>query len=190
MTSIIFEGTVVSEPTFENESHGERFYEVFVTSERPSGNADTVRMIVPEIYVENFRPLEDVRISGEVRTRNEEGHLIIYVFVKSIHELEGKNDERLTINGFICKEPTYRETPLGRQISDVILASNRANSEKSDYIPCICWGRNAKKVSAYPVGTELKVEGRLQSRRYQKRIGKALLDMTAYEVSVSEVQKI
>ena len=188
MTNIFIEGTVVSEPTYSHESHGEKFYEVCVASLRKSDYSDTITVVVPELLAEGFRVLEEVAFIGEVRTRNEDGHLKIYAFAKELCEVSGLHDNKVTITGFICKEPTYRETPLGRQISDVVLASNRPFG--SDYIPCILWGRNAKKVSVYPVGTELEISGRLQSRRYQKRIGDALLDMTAYEVSVSEVQKI
>lgn len=189
MTNIIFEGTVVSEPIFSHESHGERFYEVCVASLRKSDYSDNIPVIVPEVMIADFKVLEEVGFVGEVRTRNEDGHLRIYVFAKTLCEVSGLHENKVTITGFICKEPTYRETPLGRQISDVVLASNRPYG-MSDYIPCILWGRNAKNVLSYPVGTELKVEGRLQSRLYQKRIGEALIDMTAYEVSVSEVQKI
>ena len=98
-----------------------------------------------------------------------------------------KNSNQIYLNGFICKQPVYRETPLGREIADIIVAVNRAYN-KSDYIPCIAWGRNAKFVSKLSVGDNIKVRGRIQSRAYSKKSGEVTEERVAYEVSISKIE--
>ena len=118
-------------------------------------------------------------------------HLILNVYAVDIEELDDNHKymNRITLDGYICKAPTYRETPYGRQISDFLVASNRQYG-KSDYIPCIVWGRNAVYASGLPVGTHLKITGRIQSRKYIKRyLDGAEEERTAYEVSVSKIEE-
>lgn len=189
MTSIIVEGTVVMEPEFSHESHGEKFYKTCVGCFRTSGASDFIPVIVAETFVKDFEVLKDVRFYGEVRSRNEEGHLNLYVFPMGVAlELTGQHQNQVNIDGFICKKPVYRETPLSREITDVLLASNREKVFRSDYIPCICWGRNAVRVGLYEVGTRLVCTGRFQSRTYQKKIDGSVVDMTAYEISLSDAR--
>ena len=128
-------------------------------------------------------------IRGEIRTRNycdenKKTHCEVYVFVKETIEYGEYDDNKVTIDGFICKTAIYRETPLGREICDLLVASNR-NCRKSDYIPCIAWGRNAKRISSNGVGTKIHIDGRLQSRIYTKD-GE---DRTAYEVSITRSEE-
>lgn len=107
-----------------------------------------------------------------------------------IDSIENRNPNTIFLDGYICKEPVYRTTPLGREIADVLLAVNRAYG-KSDYIPCICWGRNARYAGNLTVGSRIQLRGRIQSREYQKRIGEGkVVDKVAYEVSASRMEYI
>ena len=139
---------------------------------------------------------EFIMVNGQFRSynRHEEmkNRLILSVFVREItfveEELDGAKTNQIFLDGYICKEPVYRMTPLGREIADILLAVNRAYG-KSDYIPCICWGRNARFAGKLKVGEHVAVWGRIQSREYQKRIGNdQIISKTAYEVSVSKME--
>ena len=121
----------------------------------------------------------------------EEGHsrLVLSFFVKEVVEGEEESINELSLTGYICKEPVYRTTPFNRQICDVLLAVNRNNYNRSDYIPCILWGRNAKLVQSQRVGTKLIVYGRIQSRLYRKDLGEGVTEeRTAYEVSIQKIE--
>ena len=194
MNKIALSGTVTDEPTFSHEVHGEKFYRFRLLSSRKSGNCDVLVCIVPEIIKNGISEGNKVKVFGEIRTRNvhenDKNHLEITVFVKEVLSYE-KDENNVELDGFICKEPTYRETPLGRQVSDLIIASNRERNFKSDYIPCIAWGRNAIRTSELNVGTRVKVSGRLQSREYKKRLGdETYEERTAYELSSSMVSVV
>ena len=186
MNNVVLAGEVVSAPEFSHNAYGEKFYKIFVATKRESGTKDILCCILPEIFVGFYEESKKIEIRGEIRTRNihdETGnHLEVFVFVTNVCDYEeDKNDVEL--DGFICKEPTYRETPFGRKITDLIVASNRENF-KSDYIPCIAWGRNAIRTSEFNVGTRVKVLGRLQSREYKKKIDDETYEVrTAYELS-------
>ena len=187
MNKIILSGKVTDEPTFSHEVHGEKFYRFRLLSSRQSGNCDILVCIVPEIIKNGISEGNKVKVLGEIRTRNvhENGknHLEITVFVKDVLLYE-EDENNVELDGFICKEPVYRETPFGRQITDLIVASNRERNYKSDYIPCIAWGRNAIRTSELDVGTRDKVLGRLQSREYKKKIDDETYEArTAYELS-------
>ena len=187
MNKIILSGTVTDEPTFSHEVHGEKFYRFRLLSSRKSGNCDVLVCIVPEIIKNGISEGNKVKVFGEIRTRNvhenDKNHLEITVFVKEVLLYE-EDENNVELDGFICKEPTYRETPFGRQITDLIVASNRERNFKSDYIPCIAWGRNAIRTSEFDVGTRVKVLGRLQSREYKKKIDDGTYEVrTAYELS-------
>ena len=128
------------------------------------------------------------------RSRHEEmkNRLILSVFVREItfveEELDGAKTNQIFLDGYICKQPVYRKTPLGREIADLLLAVNRPYG-KSDYIPCICWGRNARFASAFEVGEHVQVVGRIQSREYTKKITETETQKrVAYEVSVSKLE--
>lgn len=188
-------GTVVSEPEFSYEVYGEQFFNLFLEVKRISGVAD----IVPLTISERLFNLEDkctgtvVRVSGQFRSFNKheenKNRLVLSVFVREIERVVNDYDEEneIEIDGFVCKDPVYRKTPLGREIADILFAVNRSYG-KSDYIPCIVWGRNAVYTSRLPVGTHLKLTGRIQSRGYVKMYEDGTEEQrTAYEVSVSKI---
>ena len=186
MNKIVLAGLVTEEPTFSHEVHGEKFYRFRLLSSRKSGNCDVLMCTVPEIIKNGINEGNKVKVLGEIRTRNvnenDKNHLEITVFVKEVL-LYDEDENNVELDGFICKEPTYRETPFGRQITDLMVASNREYF-KSDYIPCIAWGRNAIRASEFDVGTRVKVLGRLQSREYKKKIEDETYEVrTAYELS-------
>ena len=191
MNKIVLAGLVTEEPTFSHEVHGEKFYRFRLSSSRQSGYCDVLMCTVPEIIKNGINEGNMVKVLGEIRTRNvhedDKSHLEVTVFVKEVLLYE-KDENNVELDGFICKEPVYRETPFGRQITDLIVASNRERNYKSDYIPCIAWGRNAIRTSEFNVGTRVKVSGRLQSREYNRRLGDETYEVrTAYELSAAMV---
>ena len=194
MNKIVLAGLVTEEPTFSHEVHGEKFYRFYLSSSRQSGNCDVLMCTVPEIIKNGINEGNMVKVFGEIRTRNvhedDKNHLEVTVFVKEVL-LYDEDENNVELYGFICKEPTYRVTPFGRQITDLIVASNRERNYKSDYIPCIAWGRNAIRTSEFNVGTRVKVSGRLQSREYNKRLGdETYEERTAYELSASMIDVV
>lgn len=196
-------GRIVSEFSFNHEIYGEKFYTAELSSERTSGQLDTIPIMVSGRLVDVSKEWsgQTVKVNGQLRTYNkhEENRtrLLLSVFVREFEawEYDGMeippNDENTTfLDGFICKEPNYRETPLGREITDILLAVNRPYG-KSDYIPCIVWGRNARFASNLEVGTHIQLWGRLQSREYQKKIGEDEVETrVAYEVSISRIEVV
>ena len=195
MNKIVLAGLVTEEPIFSHEVHGEKFYRFRLLSSRQSGNCDILMCTVPEIIKNGINEGNMVKVFGEIRTRNvhedDKNHLEVTVFVKEVLLYE-KDENNVELDGFICKEPKYRETPFGRQITDLIVASNRERNFKSDYIPCIAWGRNAIRASEFNVGTRVKVLGRLQSREYKKKIDdgtyevRAAYELSAYMIDIVE----
>ena len=200
---LILVGKVTSEKRFSHEIYGEKFYIFDLSVPRLSGNAD----IIPVTISERLLTERDVTIGsklevdGQFRSYNsyeqERSRLILTVFAKDIkfladdEEIEVSRDtvsNEVTLDGYICKKPIYRKTPFGREISDILLAVNRAYN-KSDYIPCIAWGRNARFCENIPVGTEVRVIGRVQSRGYEKKHEDGTVEKrVAYEVSVSSLE--
>ena len=194
MNKIVLAGLVTEEPTFSHEVHGEKFYRFYLSSSRQSGYCDVLMCTVPEIIKNGINEGNMVKVLGEIRTRNvhedDKSHLEVTVFVKEVLLYE-KDENNVELDGFICKEPVYRETPFGRQITDLIVASNRERNYKSDYIPCIAWGRNAIRTSEFNIGTRVKVSGRLQSREYNKKIDDETYEVrTAYELSAAMVDVV
>lgn len=187
MNNVVLAGTAVSAPVFSHKIYGEKFYRFFLDIERKSETHDIIPCVVSEVYAD-FEPGSEIKIVGEVRTRNyyedSKRHLDIFVHVHEMLDYDGYDENAVEIKGYICKEPTYRETPFGRTISDFMCASDRGHG-KSDYIPCITWGRNALRVSKLDVGTKISVAGRLQSREYEKRVGGETVVKTAYELSIA-----
>lgn len=188
-------GKVVSNAEYDHEVFKEKMYRVYLSIERNSGVADVIPVIVPEFLrtPDEIKRGSTLRIEGQYRSFNmHEGnktHLILSVYAVDIEELDDnhKHMNRITLDGYICKAPTYRETPYGRQISDFLVASNRQYG-KSDYIPCIAWGRNAKRIFGYEVGTHVSLTGRIQSREYKKKISETEFETkVAYEVSTTGV---
>ena len=194
MNKIVLAGLVTEEPTFSHEVHGEKFYRFYLSSSRQSGYCDVLMCTVPEIIKNGINEGNMIKVLGEIRTRNvhedDKSHLEVTVFVKEVLLYE-KDENNVELDGFICKEPVYRETPFGRQITDLIVASNRERNYKSDYIPCIAWGRNAIRTSEFNVGTRVKVSGRLQSREYNKKIDDETYEVRiAYELSAAMVDVV
>lgn len=193
---VTLSGEIVSNFEFSHEVFGEGFYTAMLSVERLSEKKDIIPVMVSErlinITEEKGWICQKMNISGQFRSFNkheEEGRkLMLYVFVNEFTPAdEIDNKSHISLDGYICKPPIYRKTPLGREISDILLAVNRPHS-KSDYIPCIAWGRNARFTSSLEVGTRLQIEGRIQSREYQKWISETESETrTAYEVSVSKL---
>ena len=189
-------GIIVEECVFSHKVYGEGFYSFKVSVDRLSDNADILPVMVSERLIgkEVLKIGEKVEVLGQLRSynnyENNRSKLVLTVFARDIHIIEdigNKNSNQIYLNGFICKQPVYRETPLGREIADILVAVNRAYN-KSDYIPCIAWGRNAKFVSKLSVGDNIKVRGRIQSRAYSKKSGEVTEERVAYEVSISKIE--
>ena len=190
-------GTIVSERTFSHEVYGEGFYSFNLEVPRLSENSDIIPVTVSErILSDEFKIGEKVVIDGQFRSynnyENEKNKLVLTVFVKDIkiltEEMEIANPNEICLTGFICKKPIYRTTPFGREIADILLAVNRAYN-KSDYIPCIAWGRNARFCQNIEVGEKVKLWGRIQSRTYEKKFEDGTSEVRrAYEVSVSKME--
>ncbi len=187
-------GEIVSEAKFSHEVYGEGFYEFFVQVMRLSGQADILPVTVSERLIKSsdLKPGSTICALGQFRSYNKlengKSRLMLTVFVRELVEANaGNNPNSIVLSGYICKPPVYRTTPFNREIADVLLAVNRAYN-KSDYIPCIAWGRNARFVQNLKVGDRVALSGRIQSREYQKRLSETdVVTMTAYEVSVSKL---
>ena len=193
--NITISGKIVSDLELSHEVYNEKFYKFYIKSERLSNQEDILPVIISErmINLDELEENKNIRIDGQFRSYNEQrengNKLVLSIFVKGIDFIS--DDDSLTQNdanfiGYVCKNPIYRKTPLGREIADVLIAVNRTY-KKSDYIPCILWGRNAKYCENLEVGTKVKVNGRIQSRNYEKKIDEnKIIKKTAYEVSVSK----
>jgi len=185
-------GTVVTEPTFSHEILGEGFYDLTVKVPRLSEQFDFLPVTISERLLGETKVGDTLSIDGQFRSYNklEEGKskLILTLFAKElITEEDDLNSNTITLTGYICKSPIYRTTPFGREICDCLIAVNRAYN-KSDYIPCIAWGRNARFVKNLDVGSKVTITGRIQSREYQKKHDENNIETkTAYEVSISSI---
>lgn len=195
MNQITLAGVIDGDIEYSHESHGEKFYKFYFSTERKSGAVDTLKCVVSKWMVYKLKENEAFGIVGEVRTRNYDDYngkrcVEVLVFVNEVLEYCGRDKNHIEIDGFICKEPIYRETPLGRKICDLLVASNRLCS-KSDYIPCISWGRSAIASSILDIGEHILVQGRLQSRIYTKKLNETEIEeRVAYEVSAESVKVI
>lgn len=190
-------GEVVSEFSFSHEVYGEHFYMVNISVCRLSNSYDIIPIMVSErlIDVKNDYRGSILEATGQFRSynRHEESknRLVLSVFAREVTVYDGEGEEnpnQIFLDGYVCKRPVYRKTPLGREIADVLLAVNRPYG-KSDYIPCICWGRNARYADSFEVGSHIQIWGRIQSREYQKKISEEEFEKrVAYEVSVSKME--
>lgn len=197
---VIIMGEIVSGFAFSHEIFGEGFYMVDVSVERLSDSRDIIPLMVSERLIDVSGDFigQNIMVSGQFRSynRHEErkNRLVLSVFAREI-EFVGEIEEstktnQIYLDGYICKEPIYRKTPLGREIADLLLAVNRPYG-KSDYIPCICWGRNARYANNFAVGDRCLVWGRIQSREYMKKITEEQVEKRiAYEVSVSKLERM
>ena len=199
---LVLVGKVTSDKKFSHEIYGESFYIFDLEVARLSGNSDIIPITISErLILEKELEIGDkVAIEGQFRSynsyENEKNRLILTVFAKDIKYLSEEDEENssekvsneVTLIGYICKKPIYRQTPFGRDISDILLAVNRAYN-KSDYIPAIAWGRNARFCQNIEVGTKVKITGRVQSRNYEKKFEDGTTQTrTAYEVSISSLE--
>ena len=193
-------GQVASEFEFSHEVFGEGFYIVEVLVKRLSNSCDRIPLMVSERLIDVTQDYtgEFIMASGQFRSYNrheeQKNRLVLSVFVREIsfmeEEPDGSKTNSILLDGYICKEPIYRKTPLGREIADLLLAVNRPYG-KSDYIPCICWGRNARYASSFKVGERCGVWGRIQSREYMKKLDEEKVERrVAFEVSVSKLELI
>lgn len=193
---VTLSGEIVSNFEFSHEVHGEKFYKAQLKSERLSDKNDVIPIIVSErlINFTNDWVGQFVRICGQFRSYNkhekERNRLELFVFVREIESYDDVDLNTIFLDGYICKQSIYRKTPLRRKITDILLAVNRPYGV-SDYIPCICWGRNARFAEGLPVGTRLNVCGRIQSREYMKRVGEGEFEKRiAYEMSISKMEVV
>lgn len=185
---ILLRGVLAELPQLSHENHGKRFFRFPLEVERLSGAVDVLPVIVPEqvLCAMDLSGGDMLEVTGQIRTfnnRTSSGRkLVISVFAESLVACQGEPENRVQLSGTICKWPVYRQTPLGREICDVMLAVNRSY-HRADYIPCIFWGKVAKELGLCQVGAFISLEGRLQSREYVKMLEDGSETRTAYEVS-------
>lgn len=186
--SITLRGSLWELPKFSHENHGRRFYRFFLEVPRLSGTVDLLPVIAEEPLIQDLDPSggEMITVIGQVRSHNlrTEGsrHLMIFVFATSLFAENGEPINDVFLEGPLCKEPTYRRTPLGREICDVMLAVPRS-FRRADYLPCIFWGRLAQEIADCRVRDSIRISGRLQSRIYTKVTEDGPIQRTAYEIS-------
>ncbi len=200
-------GKVTGEKEFSHEIYGERFYIFKLGIPRLSGNQDIIPITISERLIgeDTLQEGKKILVKGQFRSynsyENEKNRLILTVFAKDVMEVEEREEEEenemvkkdtitneVVLVGYLCKKPIYRQTPFGREISDILLAVNRAYN-KSDYIPCISWGRTARFCQNLEIGSQVKVVGRVQSRTYEKKYEDGTVQTrVAYEVSVGSLE--
>ena len=191
-------GEVVSDFKFSHEVYGEGFYVVQVAVSRLSNSVDIIPLLVSERLVDTTADYTGMMIeaNGQFRSHNsheeERNRLVLAIFVRELEFIDVYDEEistnQIFLDGYICKPPIYRKTPLGREIADLLIAVNRPYG-KSDYIPCIAWGRNARYSAGFEVGAHIQVFGRIQSREYTKKVNEEECEKRiAYEVSVSKIE--
>ena len=188
-------GVLDSAPIFSHENHGRRFYRFFLAVERLSGTVDRLPVLADWDLLDEADVSwgEEVLAEGQIRSFNQPDpagrrHLILSVYAEDLSLCCEAPDNQVELGGALCRDPIYRRTPLGREICDVMLAVNRPY-HRTDYIPCILWGRNARAAARLTAGAALRLTGRLQSREYTKLLPDGTeLRKTAYEVSVTEAE--
>lgn len=187
-------GEIVAKPIFSHEVFGEGFYETAIKTPRLSKEEDVIPVTISERLISSadFTVGSTVTLYGQFRSYNKavgtKSKLVLTLFVREVLQNDfTKNPNMIYLSGYVCKPSIYRTTPFNREIADVLLAVNRSYN-KSDYIPCIAWGRNARFCKNFPVGEHLAVEGRIQSRKYVKKIDETIQEeKTAYEISVAKI---
>ncbi len=199
---LVLVGKVVSEKKYSHEIYGEKFYLFNLEVIRLSSTTDIIPITISERLITDIELTigKGLEIEGQFRSynnyENERNRLVLTVFAKEVKEVEIIEEDKETVTnevelvGYICKKPIYRQTPFGREIADILLAVNRAYN-KSDYIPCIAWGRNARFCQNMEVGTEVKIVGRVQSRTYEKKYEDGTSETrVAYEVSIASMEVV
>ena len=185
---IILRGALQSLPQFSHENHGRKFYRFYLEVPRLSGAVDVLPIVIEEQILGQLDPSagQMLTVTGQVRSHNQRSdgvrHLLIFVFATSIVAEEGEPINEVTLEGPLCREPTFRLTPLGREICDAMLAVPRV-FHRADYLPCILWGRIAQDVSKCHTRDVISIHGRMQSRVYTKMTEDGPQERTAYEIS-------
>lgn len=191
--SITLRGSLQELPRFSHENHGRRFYRFVLEVPRLSGAVDLLPVVAEESLVNGIDPTagEMLTVTGQIRSHNQRSngtrHLMIFVFAASIVAQDGEPINDVILEGPLCKDPTFRRTPLGREICDAMLAVPRA-FRRADYLPCILWGRTAQEISACHTRDCIRIEGRLQSRIYTKLTQEGPIERTTYEISALTAQ--
>ncbi len=191
---IILRGTLASAPAFSHENHGRRLFRFMLETPRLSGTTDTLRVVAPEELLASLEAADEplVEAVGQIRSFNshqETGRkLVISAYAEQLRLCGGEPENHVELEGTLCKAPVFRRTPLGREICDVMLAVNRPY-RRSDYLPCIFWGRTAREVASMCVGERLALTGRLQSRAYTKQLEGGSERRVAYEVSAVSARR-
>lgn len=186
-------GEIKTEPKYSHNINGEKFYELMLSVQRLSDYCDIIPITISErlMLEEKFEIGNTISIKGQFRSYNkvvdDKSRLMLTVFVRElVEDCDEQNPNIIEITGFVCKPPIYRTTPFNREISDVLIAVNRAYN-KSDYLPCIAWGRNARYIKSLEVGKKISIIGRIQSREYNKEINGKTETKTAYEISIFNI---
>ena len=193
---VYLSGQIASAPEFSHEIMGEKFYDTTVSVERLSGQSDVIPITVSDRLMEeqNFEIGNLIGLIGQFRSYNKivdgKSKLVLRVFVRELCECDENAPNVIELEGYVCKPPVYRTTPFKREIADLLIAVNRAYN-KSDYIPSIAWGRNARYASTFDVGDKIHLVGRIQSRIYQKSLDDGTIEeRVAYEVSITKFETI
>lgn len=197
---VTIRGEVFSGFSFSHELYGENFYTMQVKVPRDSGYEDVIPVMVSDRMLDVKQEFigQWICVEGQFRSYNKQedrkNKLVLSVFAREVEFIDylvhSGDDNKIFLDGYICKDPIYRKTPLGREIADILLAVNRPYG-KSDYIPCICWGRNAKFAEKLNVGEHCAIHGRIQSRSYMKKLDEEHLEeRVAYEVSISTLEVV
>lgn len=177
---------IINTIEFDHEVGNKKMYKSWIDAKRLSERVDHIPVLLPEKWVDIITPGETIEIAGSFRSHNKNGHLMLNVLADEVTPVVlGEQTNEIALDGYICKMPVVRDTPLGRRIADLLLAVNRPCG-RSDYIPCIAWGRNADYCGALPVGTRIKIVGRIQSRTYIKEY----VEREVYEVSISNIREV
>lgn len=188
-------GSIAGNPVYSHASRSQQFYIFPLEIERLSGNRDIINIVVrreqlAELTVQSSGKLW---VEGQLRTFNNRhgqgAKLVITVLARQLGFCDGEDENLVQLMGTLCKAPNLRTTPMGRDICDLMLAVNR-HYGRSDYLPCICWGIKAREASQWTVGTQLRLQGRIQSRNYIKLTEEGPVEKTAFEVSVTEIEPV
>ena len=192
---VLLRGEAIEEPTLSHENHGQRFYRFLLSVRRLSGQADLLPVIATGEQLQGLLPLHGRRLAveGQLRSFNNKSgqgnRLVISVLARTLLPTQEEDRNEILLRGVICKPPVLRRTPLGREICDLMLAVNRKYG-RADYLPCIAWGTLARRCGGLEVGDGVRLEGRLQSRVYQKVVEGAVQERTAFEVSVMRLEPV